>query len=73
MRVSRFGNDLVVALPTSIIESLDLREGDEIEVQVSRRGGMPASDRREALERLRALRGRLAANFRFDRDEATRR
>ena len=52
-----------------------MKEGDEIEIDaearsfdVSRRSG-----RAELLRRLRVFRGRLPADFRFDREEANTR
>jgi antitoxin MazE len=50
------------------------KEGDEIEINVAdtREFGVSRKPRRkELLERLRAFRGRLPADFKFDRDEAS--
>ena len=76
MRVAKWGNSLAVRLPAKVVEALDLKDGDEIEVEVAgerhflidRKPG-----REELLNRLRAYRGRLPADFRFDRDEANAR
>ncbi|MDX3927690.1 MAG: AbrB/MazE/SpoVT family DNA-binding domain-containing protein [Shinella sp.] len=76
MQVSKWGNSLAVRLPAAVVEALELREGDEIEItiadqrdlRVSRRPG-----RDEFLKRLRKFRGRLPADFIFDRDEANAR
>ncbi|MEX2642385.1 MAG: AbrB/MazE/SpoVT family DNA-binding domain-containing protein [Acetobacterales bacterium] len=76
MRVSKWGNSLAVRLPASVVEALELREGDEIEIHVAdaREFGIARKPgRAELLERLRAFRGRLPADFRFDRDEANAR
>jgi len=35
MRVLRWGNDLIVRLPASIVEQLGLREGDDIVVRMA--------------------------------------
>src|SRR5262245_6014156 len=35
MRVSRWGNSLAIRLPASVVEVLDLKEGDEVEVHVA--------------------------------------
>lgn len=73
MQVSRWGNSLAVRLPASVVEALALKEGDDIEIQVV---GMSAFEvnkspgRREVLARLRTYRGRLPADFKFDRLEA---
>ena len=76
MQVSRWGNSLAVRLPAAVVEALGLKEGDEIEIGVAdeRRfsvGRKPGPE--EVLARLRGLRGRLPADFRFDRDDANER
>jgi len=73
MRVAKWGNSLAIRLPQSVVESLGLKEGDSVEVQVlgSRSfeiGKAPSS--RKLLARLRKFRGRLPAGFKFDRLEA---
>jgi antitoxin MazE len=76
MRVAKWGNSLAVRLPASVVEVLALKEGDEVEIYVadprelavSRRPG-----REDLLKRLRAFRGRLPADFKFDREEANAR
>lgn len=73
MQVSKWGNSLAIRLPVSVVEALELHEGDEIEVviadervfQVRKKPGKEA-----ILERLRQFRGRLPADFKFDRDDA---
>jgi antitoxin MazE len=76
MQVAKWGNSLAVRIPAVVVETLGLREGDEIEIHVAdgRQFGIarkPARD--ELLNRLRAFRGRLPADFKFDRDEANAR
>ena len=76
MQISRWGNSLAVRLPAAVVEELGLQEGDEIEIAVDsgRRFGVRRKPDPEALlARLRGLRGRLPADFRFDRDEANER
>jgi antitoxin MazE len=76
MQVSKWGNSLAVRLPSAVVEALDLKEGDDIEIHIAdarqfviaRKPG-----RQELLKRLRAFRGRLPADFKFDRDEANAR
>ena len=76
MRVAKWGNSLAVRLPAAVIDALELKEGDEIEIHVAdarqfaiaRKPGRP-----ELLKRLRAFRGRLPADFKFDREEANAR
>lgn len=75
MQISRWGNSLAVRLPPAVVEELGLREGDEIEIAVDagRFSVRRRPDPEALLARLRGLRGRLPANFRFDRDEASAR
>jgi len=76
MQVSKWGNSLAVRLPASVVEALKLREGDDIEVviadervfQVRKKPGREA-----VLARLRQFRGKLPADFKFDRDDANAR
>jgi antitoxin MazE len=76
MRISKWGNSLAVRLPATVVEALELKEGDDIEIHVAdwrqfavaRKPG-----REELLKRLRAFRGRLPVDFKFDRDEANAR
>ncbi|NEV60640.1 AbrB/MazE/SpoVT family DNA-binding domain-containing protein [Thiorhodococcus minor] len=73
MRVSKWGNSLAVRLPATVVEALDLNEGDNIEIQVEGARALSvakAPDNQALLERLRKYRGRLPKAFRFDRLEA---
>jgi antitoxin MazE len=76
MRVAKWGNSLAVRLPVAVVEALELREGDEIELHVAdarRLAVVRKPGRNEVLRRLRAFRGRLPPDFKFDRDEANAR
>lgn len=76
MRVSRWGNSLAIRLPASVVEALRLKEGDEIELHAVERGEFGVSakpTRAELVRELRAFRGCLPADFRFDREEANER
>ena len=76
LRVAKWGNSLAVRLPAAVIDALELKEGDEIEIHVAneREFGVSRKPRREQLlKRLREFRGRLPADFKFDRDEANAR
>lgn len=76
MRIAKWGNSLAVRLPAAVVEALELKEGDDIEITVgdARQFGISRRpDREELLKRLRAFRGRLPADFKFDRDEANAR
>ncbi len=74
MQVSKWGNSLAIRLPAVVVEVLGLKEGDEVEVDVAgcKRLGVRRGDEgdRLALGRLRALRGRMPSDFKFDRLEA---
>jgi antitoxin MazE len=76
MRVAKWGNSLAVRLPAAVVEALALKEGDEIEIHVAGARQFAVArkpDRRELLIRLRAFRGRLPDDFKFDRDDANTR
>ena len=66
MKVSKWGNSLAVRLPQALVEALDLKEGDEIEITVAgTRDSEVSRDRKreEAFKRLRKLRGRRPAGL----------
>jgi antitoxin MazE len=76
MQVAKWGNSLAIRLPVAVVEALSLKEGDDIEIQIadSRLLGVARKPGRdELLKRLRAFRGRLPADFKFDREEANAR
>ena len=63
-------------LPAAVVEALALKEGDEIEIHVADAkafGIARKPGRDDLLKRLRAFRGRLPDDFKFDRDEANAR
>ncbi|MHB1202193.1 MAG: AbrB/MazE/SpoVT family DNA-binding domain-containing protein [Acidithiobacillus sp.] len=73
MQVSKWGNSLAVRLPATVVAVLNLKEGDDIEIEVV--GDRQFQVRRkpepkELLASIRAYRGRLPADFKFDRLEA---
>jgi antitoxin MazE len=76
MLVSKWGNSLAVRLPQSVVEVLDLKEGDQIEIQVAGARAFEVKKLptpRELLARLRKYRGRLPSDFKFDRWQANER
>ena len=76
MQVCKWGNSLAIRLPAAIVEILDLKEGDDIQIGVAGDASLDVkkSENVEAiLKRLRAYRGRLPADFKFDRLEANER
>jgi antitoxin MazE len=76
MQVSKWGNSMAIRLPASVVKALELHEGDDIEVliaeervfQIKKKPGNDA-----ILARLRQFRGKLPADFKFDRDDANAR
>lgn len=78
MRVSKWGNSLAVRLPAEVVETLGLKEGDQVDFNAD-----PANTyslalirrmtKEEALAKLRSLRGLVPADFKFNRDEANER
>lgn len=73
MQVAKWGNSLAVRLPASVVQALDLKEGEEIDLHVAGERSFEVAkhpNAKELLMRLRGLRGRLPEGFRFDRLEA---
>lgn len=73
MQIAKWGNSLAVRLPAAVVEALNLHEGDDIEIHISGDRSMGVArkpGRDELIERLRAFRGRIPPDFKFDRDEA---
>jgi antitoxin MazE len=73
MQVAKWGNSLAVRLPAVVVEALELKEGDEIEIHIAYARELVVArkpGREQLLQRLRAFRGRLPADFTFDREEA---
>jgi len=73
MQVAKWGNSLAVRLPASVVDALELREGDDIEIVVDSARVFAVSRKPrpdELLARLRRFRGKLPADFKFSRDDA---
>jgi antitoxin MazE len=76
MQVSKWGNSLAIRLPATVVNALNLNEGDDIEVivaddrvfKIRKKPGKAVY-----LARLRKYRGKLPADFIFDRDDANAR
>ena len=76
MQVAKWGNSLAIRLPAAIVELLQLKEGDEIEIRVADAREFDVTrkpSREELLKRLREFEGRLPPDFKFDREEANAR
>lgn len=76
MQVAKWGNSLAVRIPASLAQALNLKEGEEIELHLLDERNLAVARKDtpgELLERLHTLRGRLPADFHFDRQEANER
>lgn len=76
MRIAKWGNSLAIRLPAIVVEALELKEGDDIELRAIQSGDLEVSrkpTKKELIERLRKYQGRLPADFKFDREEANAR
>jgi antitoxin MazE len=70
MQVSKWGNSLAIRLPAVVVEALNLKDGDQIEIRIAGEREFEVTrdrGREKALERLRQLRRPLPAGFTFDR------
>ena len=73
MQVSKWGNSLAVRLPVGVVEALELKDGDQIEIRVAGDREFEVGrdrSRERAIDRLRRLRRPLPAGFTFDRTAA---
>lgn len=73
MRISKWGNSLAIRLPASVVATLELKDGDNVDIHVEGARSFALEKTPEAedlLARVRRLRGRLPADFKFDRLEA---
>ena len=73
MQVSKWGNSLAIRLPASVVEALGLHEGDDIEVIIADERVFQVRkkpDRDAILAKLKKFRGKLPADFKFDREDA---
>jgi antitoxin MazE len=76
MQVAKWGNSLAVRLPKKLVENLELKAGDEIELvdAETHRLVVTKSDlRAAALERMATRGWTQPEGYRFDRDEANSR
>jgi antitoxin component of MazEF toxin-antitoxin module len=77
MRVIKVEDGLAVKLPEHVVKVLDLKEGDEVDLDVSRPHltalGYPKLSREDAVKRLLQTRIPVPPGFNFSRDEANER
>lgn len=76
MRVSRWGNSLAVRLPKAVVDALELKEGDSLDIQVAGARAIVVAttpDTKALLARLRRFRDSFPPGFAFDRLDANER
>jgi antitoxin MazE len=76
MRIAKWGNSLAVRLPAAVVQALDLKDGDDIEIKVAKRRSFEVKkdrSREQALARLIKFSRPLPKGFVFDREEANER
>jgi antitoxin MazE len=76
MRVTKWNDALAVQIPDDVAKSLDLKEGDEVELAVTadnHRRPISAEEREKILEYIRSQRWKLPEGWKFSRDEANER
>lgn len=72
VKVSEWGNSLGIRIPKDVVDALDLKKGDEIEVRLAGKRVLEIArdDRRvRAIERMRELARPLPSGWKFTRDE----
>jgi len=76
MQVAKWGNSLAIRLPAAVVEALELKEGDQIEIRIADGRVFEVNrdrSRERALARLRKLKRAFPPGFVFDREEANER
>ncbi len=76
MRVEKWGDSLAIRLPAVVVEALGLKDGDEVEAQITRPRTSDVDrdlTRERALAHLNAFRWKLPPDWKFDRDDANSR
>jgi antitoxin MazE len=77
MRISKWGDSLVIRLPKALVDQLGLKEGDELNVVAAGNGAVEVetkeAQRQRALDSLATRNWTLPEGYRFDRDEANER
>lgn len=77
MQVAKWGNSLAVRIPADVVRVLGLKEGDSIDLCALDNERIAVITERQrraaAIAKLRAFRGWMPTDFKFDRDEANAR
>ena len=72
MKLAKWGNSLGIRLPAEVVNKMNLKPGDEVEVAVKGEHRLEIvrdRSREEALKKLRKLRIEVPADYKFDRNE----
>lgn len=76
MQVAEWGKSLAIRIPSSVVDALDLKEGDDVSVRISNDRAseiLPDDQRLKAIEKIKSLSLELPADWKFDRDDANAR
>lgn len=76
MRVTKWNDALAVQIPDEVAKSLDLKEGDEVELSLKLdpdKRPVSVEERERIMEHIRSRRWKLPDGWKFDRDEANER
>lgn len=76
MQINKWGNSLAVRLPAAVVDALDLKVGDDIQINIAGKREFTVErdrSRERAMESLRSLARPLPAGFKFDREEMNER
>jgi antitoxin MazE len=73
MRVAKWGNSLAIRLPRAVVDRLEIKEGDEVEIRPLGHHEIEIEKKpsaHEMLVGLRKYRGRVPASYKFKRKDA---
>ena len=74
MRIAKTEKGWSIEVPANVAANLQLRDGEDVEVDIQRMPALPASEEGGLAARaIRSLAGSFPADFKFDRDEANAR
>lgn len=74
MKITKLGDGLAVVIPDEVAEALNLRAGDDVQVQITPEKQRPTpQERKEIIARMREMARPLPEGWKFDREEANRR
>jgi antitoxin MazE len=76
MKIAKWGGNLAIRIPTSLVRELGLKEGDEVTISSASKDHIELSTenkRQAALERIKLRRFKLPEDYKFDREEANSR